>query len=134
MSFWAIFCSFTPLMTPKTKISKKWRKIPGDITTLYMRTINKIIWCMVPKIWSVTEITFLSFWIIFCSFTPLTTWKIKIFKKWKNYLEISSFYKSVPDMMVICYTVPETWCMTDVVLIFQFRLFFALLTPNNLKN
>ena len=28
--------------------------------------------------------------------------------------------------MIICYTVPEIWCMMDVI-IFHFRLFFALL-------
>ena len=38
---------------------------------------------------------FLSFWTIFCPFTPLTTWKIKILNKWKNHLEILSFYTAV---------------------------------------
>ena len=70
---------------------------------------------------------FLSFWTIFCPFTPLTTQKIKIKKKWKMYLEISSFYKNVPKIMMICSTVPEMQCMTDVILIFYFGLFFALL-------
>ena len=36
------FCPFTPLMIAKIKFLKRWRKIPGDITTLYMCTINKI--------------------------------------------------------------------------------------------
>ena len=27
---------------------------------------------------------FLSFWTVFCPFTPLTTWKIKILKNWKK--------------------------------------------------
>ena len=47
----------------------------------------------------------MSFWTIFCPFTLffypflifcpfLKTWKIKIWKKWKRHLEISSFYKS----------------------------------------
>ena len=35
--------------------------------------------------------------------------------------------------MIICYTVPEIWHVTDVILIFHFGLFFALL-PNNQKN
>ena len=34
---------------------------------------------------------YLSFWVTFCPFTPLTTRKIKILKKWKKHLEISSF-------------------------------------------
>ena len=51
------------------------------------------------------------------------------FKKLKKYLEISSFYTSVSKIMIICYTVPETWCVTDVIVIFHSELFFALLHP-----
>ena len=36
-------------------------------------------------------------------FTPLTTRKIKILKKWENYLEILSFYTCVPKMTIIWY-------------------------------
>ena len=36
--------------------------------------------------------------------------------------------------MIICYTVPEISCMTDVIVIFDFGLFFALLPPNSPKN
>ena len=36
--------------------------------------------------------------------------------------------------MIICYTVPEIWHLTDVTVIFHFGLFFALLSPNSLKN
>ena len=35
---------------------------------------------------------YFSFWAIFCPFIPLTAWKIKIKKKLRKYLEISSFY------------------------------------------
>ena len=35
--------------------------------------------------------------------------------------------------MIICYTVPEIWCVTDVI-IFHFGPFFALLSPNSPKN
>ena len=70
---------------------------------------------------------YFSFWTIFCPFTPLTVQKMKISKKWKKNLEILSFYTSVPKIMIICYTVPEIWCMTDAIVIFHFRLFFALL-------
>ena len=46
----------------------------------------------------------------------------------KKHLDIS-FYISVPKIMIICCTVPEIWCVTDVI-IFHFGLFFALLpTP-----
>ena len=40
LSFLAIFCSFTPILTPKIKIWKKC-KTPGDIDLLQMRTINQ---------------------------------------------------------------------------------------------
>ena len=86
----------------------------------------KIIWCMVPEIWSTTG-NILSFWTIFCPFTPLTTQKIKILKKWKNCLEIS-FYTSVPKIMLY-FTVPEIWHVTDVIFTFHFGPFFALLLP-----
>ena len=42
LSFGAIFCTFTPLMTQKIKILKEWErnKNPGDIMILHMCTIN----------------------------------------------------------------------------------------------
>ena len=63
---------------------------------------------------------------IFCPFTPPTAQKIKISKKWKKHLEMSSFYTSVPKIMIICYTVPEIWCMMDITVIFHFGIYFAL--------
>ena len=44
---------------------------------------------------------------------------------------MSSFYTSAPKIMIICNTVPEIWHMTDVIVIFHFGLFFALLPPPN---
>ena len=41
LSFWAIFCTFTPLLTPKIKIWKKAKKTPWDIILLHMCTINE---------------------------------------------------------------------------------------------
>ena len=35
--------------------------------------------------------------------------------------------------MIICYTVPEIWRMTDVIFVFNFGLSFALLPPNDPK-
>ena len=49
------------------------------------------------------------------------------FLKRKKCLKISSFYNSVPKIMIICYTVPEIWCVTDVIIISQSGLFFVLL-------
>ena len=56
---------------------------------------------------------YFSFWAIFCPFIPLTAQKIKILKKWKNCLEISSFYICVPKIMIRWCMVTEIWCTTD---------------------
>ena len=71
------------------------------------------------------------FWAIFCPFTPLTAQKIKFQKNEKERLEIPSFYTCVPKIMIICYTVPEIWHVTDVIIIFNFRPFFAILPTNS---
>ena len=73
----------------------------------------------------------LSFWAIFCHFTPLTTQKIKILKKKKKrkkHLEISSFFTSVPKIMIMWYTVPQIWRLTDVIVIFWFWAIFCPFT------
>ena len=46
-------------------------------------------------------------------FFTLTGWKIKVLKKWKKRLEISSFYTCVPKTMITWCMVPEIWCKTD---------------------
>ena len=61
-------------------------------------------------------------------YPPNSPKKMKISKKWKH-LEISSFYISVPKPMIICYTALEIWCVTDVIVVFCFGQFFALLPP-----
>ena len=130
-----IFCHFGPffaflypLTTQKINILKKWKKNPRryyHFTHVYHKWRQLYdAWFLKYEAW---QQNFLSFWTIFCSFTPLTTQKIKILKKWKKHLEILSFYTSVPKIMIICYTVPEIWCVTDVIVIFHFGLFFALL-------
>ena len=70
---------------------------------------------------------FWSSWSIFCTFTPLTAWKKKLSKTWKKHLEISSFYTSVPKIMITGYTVAEILHVTDVIVIFYFGLEFSLL-------
>ena len=93
MEIWSarqFFCHFGPYFA-KYQNSEKLKKAPGDIIILYLCTIMMIIWCMVPEIWSTTDI-FLSFWASFCPSTAVTTQKIKIMKNWNKHLEISSFY------------------------------------------
>ena len=79
------------------------------------RSVPKIIICYsVSDIWCVTcNFFFFSFWAIFFPFTPLTAWKIEIWQKWKKHLETSSFFTSVPKIMITWCTVTEIWCVTD---------------------
>ena len=74
-----------------------------------------------------------SFWTFFCPFTPLTAQKMKISKKSKKHLEISSFYTSVPELMIICHC---SWDMVCDRCNFFFILgFFPFpLPPNSPKN
>ena len=77
---------------------------------------------------------YFSFWAIFSAFTalhpsPPNSSNFTKMKKKKKHLEVSSFTTSVPKIMIICYTVPEMWCVTDAIVIFRLGLFFALLTP-----
>ena len=83
---------------------------------------------------------YFSFWSIFCPFTPQTSPKKSKLKKKKNektppkkqtHLDISSFYASVPKIMImiIYYTLPQMWGVADVIIIFHFGQFFALLPP-----
>ena len=92
-SFWAIFCTFTPLKAKKIKISEKKKKSQGNIIILQMCTKNYD--QMMYDSWDAVRDRcncYFSFWAIFCPFIPLTARKIKILKKWKRLLEISSSY------------------------------------------
>ena len=92
----AYFLHFYPHNNPKNQNFEIMKKPPGDIITLHMCTINDN--HMMYGSWDMEcdGQNFLSFWTVFCPFTPLTTQKIKILKKWKKHLEILSFYTSVP--------------------------------------
>ena len=109
LSFWANFCSFMPLTTRKIKLLKEWKNTPGDNYHL----THFITWCMVPYILSATDRIFCHFG-PFCPFThPPNNPKL--------------FYTSVSKIMIICYTVPKIWHIMDIIFIFHFWLFFALL-------
>ena len=123
------FLPFYPPNNPKNQYFLKTKQTSGYTIILHMCTINDN--HMIYGSWDIEHDrqNFLSFWTIFMSFYPLKTQKIKILKNWKKYLEVSSFYTNAPKIMIICYTIPEIWCMTDAILIFYFGLFFALLPP-----
>ena len=75
------FCPLTLLTIWKIKILKKKLKRYLEISFYTCLPQMAIIWCMIFKIWSPT---FLLFWAIFCSFTPIITQKIKNFEKMKK--------------------------------------------------
>ena len=62
---------------------------------------------------------------------PLTAQKIKIQKNIKKSMEVPSFYTGAPKIMIIYYTVPETGCMTNVIIIIHFGQFFPVYPPNS---
>ena len=68
LSFWVIFCPFTPLLAPKIK---NWKKIRRYFL-FHMCTINKDSWDIRHNRQK------------FCPFVPLINQKIKILKKWKK--------------------------------------------------
>ena len=114
LSFWAIFCSFTPLTPQKIKILKKWKENTWryhDFTQILPKIM--IICYTVSEIWHVTGVIFIFHFRLFCPFTTLTNQKIKIFKTWRKYLEISSFYACVSNIMITLCTIPEIRRATD---------------------
>ena len=92
LTFWDIFCLFSPLKTWKIKILTL-KKTPGDIIILHICTINDN--HMMYGSWDMehNRQNFLSFWTVFCPFTPYGPRKSKFSKKWEKHLKILSFYK-----------------------------------------
>ena len=90
------FLPSDPPNNPKNQNIEKKNEKSLEILSFYRCVpYMKIIWCMVPETWSATNRIFWHFGPFF-PFYPLITHKIKILKKWKKCLEISSFYTSVP--------------------------------------
>ena len=98
-SFWAIFYPFPPLTNQKIKIFKKWikkKKCLEISIILHLCTTNHDhkmhgSWDMeCDKTYFFTILGHL------LPFYPVTTLKIKIWKKYKKHLEILSFYTCVP--------------------------------------
>ena len=128
------FLPFYTTNIPKNENFKNINKTPGDIILHKSTKHHGHIYCS----WDIANDAcnfYFSFWAIFCPFTSLKAQKIKISKKkkkMKKSLEMSSFYTCLPKIMIISYTVPRIWCVTDAVVIFHFGLFFVLLPPNRL--
>ena len=124
-----LFFPFYPSNSPKNENFNN-KKNPLEIPSFYTIVPKvMIIGYTVPEIWCMTHVTFIFHFGLFFALLPLTAQKMKISKKWKKRLEISSFYTIVQKVMIRGYIVPEIWCMTDVIVVFHFGLFFALLPP-----
>ena len=147
LSFWTVFCPFTPYGPRKSKFLKYKKKTTRKyhLTNVYhkwqlydvlflrygvQRTEIFVIHHMMYGSWDMEHDrqNFFSFWTNFCPFTHLITWKIKILKKWKKHLEILAFYTYLPKMTIIWCMVPEILSATDRIFC-HFGPFFALLPP-----
>ena len=92
LSFWAIFLPFSspplPTNNPENQNFEKMRKAFGDaiILNLYKKKHNHMTYAKKKTItrYGVRQTQFLSFQVIFCSFAPLLTLKIKTWKKCKK--------------------------------------------------
>ena len=135
LSSWAIFHSFTPLKTRKMTISKMKKTLNKmEVSSFYTSVPKTIIIRHVPEIRHVMDVIaifILGYTFPFYFPNSPKTWKFQ--NNAKKRLEISSFFTNVPKI-IICYTVPEIWCLMDVIVVFHFGIFFALLAPSSPKN
>ena len=119
---------FYPRNSPENENLKKMKNCL-EILSFYTSVPKNMITCYtVPKIWHVMDVIAFFHFGQFFALYPLYNPKNKNFTKIKKPVEISSFYTSVPKIMILFYTVPEIWCVTDVIAIFYFGIFFALYT------
>ena len=111
-----IFCHFgllfalLPPLQPKKLKFWKTEKMYGDIIILHMCTINGNHMMYSSSDMMHDRQNVLSFWTIFCPFTPLWTQKIKILEKWNKSLETLSFYTCVqPKNLKFWKTEKKAW-------------------------
>ena len=120
--------------SPKNQNFEKMKKNPGNIIILHKCTINEN--HMMYVSWDIMHDrqNFLSFWTVFCPFTPLTTQKIKIFKEWKCTWRYHHFTQVQQKSWsyAILFLRYGVWWMQLLFFILGYFLPFSL--PNNLKN
>ena len=126
-----IFCHFRlffalyPLKNLENRTFEKMKKTTGSIIILNMSNINENI--MMYDSWDMEHDRqkFFSFWTIFCPFTlssPLTTQRIKIFKKWK---QNSWRYRHFTQTTIIWYMVSEIWSAPDRVFLLSWAILWT---------
>ena len=140
--FFVILDRFLPFvfypMNPENQNFEKMKKTSEDLIILQMCTINDSHMMYHSRDMECNRQNFLSFWTVFCSFTPLTTRKIKILKKWKKkaawrYYHFTQVYhkRQSYDVWFLRYQVwqcmvPEIWTVMDSIFC-HFGPFSALL-------
>ena len=111
-SFWATFCTFTPLKPKKSKFLKKQKKMSGNIILqMFTKNYDQMIYSSWDMVHDRCNCYF-SFWAIFCPFTLLTAQKIKILKKKKNTpgdIIIHKYTKSYDQMMYGSWDMLHNW-------------------------
>ena len=110
-----LFCHFGPyfafLLPWRLRKSKFWKNTwrSYHFTHVYLKLQSYDVWFLSYGVWRTD---------FFCHFGPFfvllpTTRKMKILKKWKKCMEISSFYTSLPWITIIWCMVPAIWSVTD---------------------
>ena len=117
------------IFTKSKKIIKKIKKNTWRYHC-FIPVYQQSSWCDLQflryRVWQTEIGNYGSFFVLYPP--HLKTKKIRILKKWKKLLEISSFYTSVPKTTIIWGTVPEIWSETDRIFC-HFGLFFAFIPP-----
>ena len=108
-----LFFPFYPSNSPKNENFNN-KKNPLEIPS-FNTIVPKvmIIGYTVPEIWCMTHVTFIFHFGLFFALLPPNSPKNENIKKWKKYLELSSFYMCSPKIMIRWCMVPEIWCETD---------------------
>ena len=131
-SSWNIenFRSFFALLPPNITKNQNFKKY--HFTHVFQKSQSYDVWFLRYRLRQTELFVIFGHFFSFNHPPPLQMiQKIKILKKKKKkrkkFPEILPFYTSVPKIMTICHTVPEIWHMADLIVIFHFGPFFALL-------
>ena len=124
-----LFLPFYPPNNTKNQNFGRLKKVPGDTIILHKCTKNHdhMLYCSLDMARNGFNCYF-SFCYFLPFYLPNSSNNQNLEKVKKNPLEISSFYKNVPKIMILCHNVLEIWCVMDVIT-FHFGPFFALLPP-----
>ena len=126
-SFWIFFCPFCPTNNLPKENFEKINSRYHDFTLVYQKSQPYAILFLRYDMWWMQLLFFIL--VYFLPFYPANgpnnqNWKKK--KKIKKILGFSSIYTILPKIIIICYTVPEIWCLKNVIVIFHFGILFAL--------